>query len=264
MADCRNCNKELLEESLYCGYCGQKTITERYTIKKSLREAFAILTNFERGFLFTIKELFVAPERVIRDYLNGKTKQYYHPFKYLFILASLTVLVSLNTDLYDAQQGMMNGYIGVDQSEQSESQQKINEQVTQFTKQYLNLIYLMMIPFISFFTYRFFRKEGLNYAENIISNSFVFGQFALIGVFTSLLYLLFPSALGWGFVFSTLIILSYMTYVYHRLYKISIFKAFYKTVLSYVLGYVLLFLLMMILGIVAVIVYFLFKKITGM
>ncbi len=263
MSKCKNCNKDRLEATLYCGYCGQKTITERYTIKKSIREALAILTNFERGFLFTLKEMFVAPSRVIHDYLNGKTKQYYHPFKYLFILASLTVLVSLNTDLYDAQQGMMNDYIGLNPADQTDDRREFNEKVGMYTKKYLNLIYLLMIPFISVFTYRFFKKEGLNYAENIIANSFIFGQFAFIGIFTSLSYLIFPSILGWGYLLSTSIIIIYMTHVYHQLYKISYFKAFYKTTLSYVLGYVLMILLGVIIGMVGVIIYFITKKITG-
>ncbi len=66
---CKNCEATLGEAALYCSSCGQKVIYERYTLKRILSQTLSIITNLDKGFWFTIKELFIHPEQVIRDYL---------------------------------------------------------------------------------------------------------------------------------------------------------------------------------------------------
>jgi DNA-directed RNA polymerase subunit RPC12/RpoP len=114
---CKNCGTQLSEQDAYCSNCGQKIIKERYTVKRFWGELIRIITNVERGFWFTLKQMFVAPATVISNYLNGKTKPYYHPFRYIFIWASIAVVIGLYFHFYDNSQDNFNDLLGINQSD---------------------------------------------------------------------------------------------------------------------------------------------------
>ena len=90
---CKNCETTL--QGKFCHECGQKVIEERLTVKQLFRFLLKIITNVEKGFWYTTKTLFSAPGAVVRDYWRGKTIKYYHPIRYLFIWATLSILLSL-------------------------------------------------------------------------------------------------------------------------------------------------------------------------
>jgi hypothetical protein len=51
------------------------------------------LLDVDRGLLLTFKELWVHPGVMILNYIQGKSKQYYSPLKYLLFWSALDLLV---------------------------------------------------------------------------------------------------------------------------------------------------------------------------
>ena len=89
MISCKNCGTAF--SGNYCPHCGQKHLSDRYTLRKLLWEAWAVVTNVEQGFWYTTKTLFLNPALIITDYIKGKTKPYYNPLRYLIIWAVLSI-----------------------------------------------------------------------------------------------------------------------------------------------------------------------------
>jgi len=258
--NCKNCEVKLLEEHLFCSNCGQQVIKERYTIKRFFSELVRIMTNMERGFLFTLQQMFVAPAKVVSDYCNGKTKPYYHPFRYIFIWASISVLIGLYLHFYDDSQASFNDALGINQSEK---QKALQMEINKYIKSYMNLIYFIIIPFMSYFTWRMFKKKGYNYAEHVILNSFSMGQMAFMGIFLMLIYTRFPEIMSFTMFIGILISAFYYGYVYKGFFKVSYVNAFLKSLLSLVLAYATMMLTMVIIGIIVGLIIGIFMKMNG-
>lgn len=84
---CKNCGFEPIDH--YCLKCGQRT-QKRFSVRYIIEELFSVF-EFEKGFLKNIVELTLRPAKMIEEYLNGKTKDFYSPFSYF--LVSMTVFL---------------------------------------------------------------------------------------------------------------------------------------------------------------------------
>jgi len=229
--ECKNCGTIL--QGKYCSDCGQKMITERLTLKKINHDVFAIVLDVEKGFLHTIKMLFVAPSTVVKDYISGKTVRYYHPLRYLILLVTFSVALNLTLGLYDRQQTEIQSLMGVSQSDRVLQKQ---QEMQQEMKKYMNIIPLFLVPFASLASYWLFRRKGWNYAEHLVLNAYIQGQLALIGIPILLLSLALPTIMP---LFSAVILLSiaYGTYVFRGFFEVSTWKAAVKNTLTHLLGY---------------------------
>ena len=230
-----------------------KLITESYTIKKLLQEVWAIITNVEKGLWYTVKQLFLNPDVVVKDYINGKTVPYYNPFRYLFIWVSFSLVLSLYFGtLQTAQQDINTIFI----PNATESQREFIQNMQSRVNSYANLIHLLIIPFISFVSSRIFKKGGLNYAEHLIINAYFLAQNSIISIITILLVLLFPKFIHQYIYLSYITGILFFTYAYGKLFKLSIPNAFGRSLVIYLGGYLTLFATIFLLGsIVGYIIY---------
>lgn len=89
---CKNCGSEY--SGNYCNNCGQKAKVGRLTFRSVIDNWMYGLTNCDTGILFTCKELFTRPGRMMADYIRGKRVIYFQPFPMLFITAGLYGLIS--------------------------------------------------------------------------------------------------------------------------------------------------------------------------
>ncbi|MDX1939802.1 MAG: DUF3667 domain-containing protein [Saprospiraceae bacterium] len=234
--ECKSCGETL--QGAYCSACGQKAINERITIRHIFSELFNIITNVDRGFLYTAKMLFIAPGQAIRNYLSGQTRRYYHPLRYIIILVAISVAVNLSLGLYDKQQSDIQSMVGrPDNQEVIQVQQQFNEIV----KKYLNIIPLLLIPMLSFFSYLFFRKKGWNYAEHLVLNAYQQGQLAFIGIPFMLIGSLMPEHLALQVMYFIIPFgILYATYVYRQFFQVGWLQAFIKYVLIFIISYIIL------------------------
>lgn len=88
---CKGCANEFTGS--YCNLCGQKAIG-RFSLRYLLNLLNDDLFEVNRGLLLTFKELTLRPGKMIRSYLDGDTKKYFSPVKYLFTAAALIYIVA--------------------------------------------------------------------------------------------------------------------------------------------------------------------------
>ncbi|MCG2611957.1 DUF3667 domain-containing protein [Flavobacterium sp. SM15] len=170
--NCLQCNSEVA--SAYCGLCGQKASTHRFSLSEVVFSEFLHgIFHLEKGFFYTLKELLTRPGHSIREYIQGKRAKHFSYFTLLIILVTLCFFVSRFAEVNITQIYEKNG-------------QGVFSEVQQFQSKYPKGYLLLSIPVYSIFSFLFFRKSKLNFAENLVLNSY---RTAIEYLFTFLFYL---------------------------------------------------------------------------
>lgn len=89
---CATCGTHF--EGNYCPRCGQSAQIGRYSFKKALLLFLDVWGVGNRGMFRSIRDLLFRPGYMIRDYLRGMQMAYFPPFKMLFLLCTLSILVN--------------------------------------------------------------------------------------------------------------------------------------------------------------------------
>ena len=251
---CKNCGNTF--KGKFCNVCGQKVIKQRFTIKNLFSEGVNIVLNYDRGFLYTLKMLFINPGKVIREYTSGSTIKYYNPLRYAFILAGLSALIVVSSGMYDVQQESFQNLLGNDGSPKKESYQELQNKL----KEYFSFILLLTIPVMAFSSKLFFKKQGYNYAEHLILHCFIVGQTMIIGLLLLLPYIIF------GYhpledVVSYLFTIAYYIWVVRSLFGLGWLNSILRTVGFYLLGFMITLAMGGIIGAIFIITYIFTQKI---
>jgi len=240
---CKNCNS--LNINNFCSDCGQPVFKTRFTIKyffKSLLSAF----DLEKGFLYTAKMLFIQPGKVTNDYINGRTKPYFNPLKYLLVVGGIYAFLILWLGIFDAGLETVSGiYAHGPAQENSEKLLRLQEKWLHFYRQIINFIPLLMIPFISIATKRFYKSRGLLYGEHLIINSYIFVQTFLILIFLTPLVIVFPAMIHYFPFITVIIIIGYFSYALSGTFRESFIRSVLGSFFSLFTGYLLFILLFM-------------------
>ena len=92
MHECTTCGTHF--EGNYCPRCGQSAQIGRYSFKKAFLLFLDVWGVGNRGMFRSIRDLLLRPGYMIRDYLRGMQMAYFPPFKMLFLLCTLSILVN--------------------------------------------------------------------------------------------------------------------------------------------------------------------------
>ena len=95
--DCPTCRTHYVGN--YCPRCGQSARIGRYSFKKAFLLFLDVWGLGNRGMFRTLRDLILRPGYMIRDYLNGMQMAYFPPFKMLFLLSALSLLVTTGWNL---------------------------------------------------------------------------------------------------------------------------------------------------------------------
>lgn len=155
---CLNCSQPI--NNKYCGNCGQKASTHRYSLKHFIEHDFIHgVWHVDKGILYTIKELFTRPGHSVREYIQGKRINYFSFVTLLLLTATISSLLSHYSDL---------DYSSFVPDDRKEMMNSLKELMISYFKIYL----LITIPFMAFFSYLWFKKAGFNYSEHLVLNSY--------------------------------------------------------------------------------------------
>lgn len=232
MANCKNCNAEI--SSKFCPDCGQPAKLHRIDGHYVIHEIQHLL-HFERGFLYTIKELVTNPGQNIRNYLTENRSRLVKPI--IFIIVS-SLIYSISSKFFHFEDGYVN-YLDNNKSTTSV--------IIQWVQEHYGYANIIMGVFIALWIRLFFRKSKVNIFEILILLCFVMGigmliyaVFAIIQGLTKVNMMQFAMIVG--FVYTTWAIGQF----YGKNKIINYVKAFF----AYILGMLTFTLAAVIIGIV--------------
>ena len=160
--NCLNCNGGIVGN--FCSNCSQATSIHRFSLSHVLKHDFIHgIFHFDKGFFYTIKELFSRPGHSIREYVQGKRVKHFNYFATIILLLTIGYFLKKCTKieisaLYD--QTTLSGLFKI-------------------LKDYSKITVFLHVPIVAFASYLLFKKSKQNYTENIVLNLYL-----LCGVLT--------------------------------------------------------------------------------
>ena len=64
---------------VFCKHCGQNADIGRISWKYIWHEVIYFFTHMEKGFLFTSRQMVVSPGKSVKEFMEGKRKNYQPP-----------------------------------------------------------------------------------------------------------------------------------------------------------------------------------------
>lgn len=171
---CLNCNGHLDEGVKYCPACGQNRSVHRFTMANFFHEGFHAVTHTDKGIFHLLKSLATRPGTTAREYIHGKRKKYFSPFTFFIILMGIFVLS--NNYFLKPVKSLMPDETVLQRIPSEQGKQKYiatMERVNSsrnFFRKHGNIVAMVAVPFISLFTWLFFRRKKYNYAEHLTAN----------------------------------------------------------------------------------------------
>ena len=158
----------------YCSECGQAYVIKRISISTLLHEVLHTFTHFDKGFIYSLKELAIRPGRMQKKYLLGERSRYQKPFSLFFICATITGLAF---------------YLMESPSPEGAHLDEIRED---FLRHYFVILQSVLLPLFALITWILLGNKNLNYAEILVQFTYTlaFGFLLLIPVGLLRIYLL--------------------------------------------------------------------------
>jgi len=169
---CKNCQQ--IYTGNYCNNCGQTADTHKINIHFLWHEIQHGLLHFDQGIPYSIKQLFTRPGDSIREFIEGKRVRHFKPLSLVVVLAAFY--------------GFLYHYFDIDlfSNEKSADVSDFNELIAH----HYSWVTIACIPLYTIGTAIAFRKQGYNFVEYFVLNTFKASQrlFVQILIFPFLLY----------------------------------------------------------------------------
>lgn len=216
----------------FCSKCKQNVKPKRIDGHYILHEIEHVL-HFERGILYTIRELLIRPGENIRHFISENRSRLVKPV--IFIIVSSLIYTLINHFFH-----IEDGYMKIDDVKGSPLH-SINGWV-QSHYGYSNII---MGGFIAFWLKIFFRKYDYNFFEILILLCFILGMemliFSVFAIFEGLTKFHFMQI-------AAVIVFAYFSWAVGSFFDKSRVASYFKALVSYILGMITFGISIMILG----------------
>lgn len=269
---CPTCNTTF--RGNYCPRCGQSSRIGRYSFKETMLLFVDIWGLGNRSMFRTLRDLILRPGYMIRDYLRGMQMAYFPPFKMMFLLTALSLLVAHGWNikgentLSKQQTGFEQAitekpvvsYNFDDEKDTNTEEarrtkiiiQKINNKlevfftnILDFYERYLSIFTLTLLFIASGFLYIFFRKSpampGMSYSELLVALVYIFNMLIIYSIVTDFFCL--PDTIELALQLTGLIALK-------QLSGFSWWRTVLYTILGFLIFFATIMLLAMLFGIV--------------
>lgn len=237
---CLNCSTPLTGN--FCVECGQPASTHRFTLRHiMLHDMIHGLVHLNKGFFFSVKELFTRPGTSTREYVEGKRVNHLNYLSLLVIIILGYSLVEHATPFHYA--------------DLSDTDKEVMNSMELLLKDHPKILFIGVIPFYALFSFLFFRKAKQNYAEHFVLNTFkASANLVLNIIFLAIVSFVKSAAVVGGINQAlSLIVLGYATFFYYQY-----FSVFYQNKILLVLRSFLCSLLSTLL-VVGIVILYLYK-----
>lgn len=233
---CKNCG--LTYSGHFCSNCGQPAATHKlnlYFIWHDIQHGFF---HFDTGVLFTAKELFTRPGDSIREFIEGKRVKHFKPISLVIILATF----------YGLLRHLFHFSI-LDKKSVSEIQGVDYENLNEWISHHYSWIILLSIPMFSVASFVVFRKQGYNFIEHFVLNSYMASQRLIfrIAIFPVIKYFSQSENITLFVDFLMLMDIVFIFWSYITFFQnLSKVKAFLFSIYTYLLFLVIFFIVLLI------------------
>lgn len=232
---CKNCTNEF--DNKFCNYCGQRASVERINWKYLVNSIANDIFQINHGFLYTAKILLLKPGKSLKDFFNGKRKDFYKPLAFLLISSTIfllaTKLIGNETFVDDFVSGFKN-------ASNDRTNKIANYPLFDFLTINQTYVFLLIVPLFSIASLFPYRKSKYNFSEYLILNLYITGEQLLIySIFSFVkdresLIIIVPIILGFLYNF----------YVYNSFFKeLNWLNRSLKFMLTYIIYLILIGLL---------------------
>jgi len=205
--------------------------------------------------------MFVSPQLVLTDYMNGVRKRYFPPFGFFTIGAALALFafqqftedyIAISQGINESQFEVIDKAIEPDQemdAELVEKQLQEAEEIQRTLLRYFNFFFFLLLPIYGLMSLMVYRKP-YNFGEHLVANAYLQGVTYHFTLICFLLSLLIDPGL---YMISVVLMIVFYTYAYGKWYKLSIGKSLVKLMLFLLvlLGFlVVIFLVGVVIGMV--------------
>jgi len=229
---CKKCKRKF--HGNFCSNCGHPQEIERINSRYIVSEIGSVL-NLQKGFFFTIKELFLRPGQNIKIFISEDRNRLVKPIMFILIC-------SLTYTIFEQIFEFKDGYIDL-QFDGSDSAINL---IFKWIAQNYGYSNIIMSVFVAIWIKIFYRKYDYNFYENLILLLFVSGMqmlmFSLLGALESLTKTPILS-------FGTYIVLIYAFWATAQFFDKRKMLNYIKAPVSYFLGLITFFLLALGIGI---------------
>lgn len=229
---CKNCDTEVTLN--YCPNCGEPAKLKRINGHYIMHEIEHVL-HFERGILYTVRELFINPGQSIRDFISENRSRLVKPIIFIIVTSLIYTIISHYfhiEDEYIKQEGLPENFTYV----------KIIKWL-QGNYGYMNIL---AGGFVALWLKVFFKKYRYNFFELIIMLCFVLGISMLIFAFFALIEGLTDIKL---LNVAGIIGIIYLTWAVGNFFEKNKIGNYLKALLSYLLGFITFFIAIGLIGI---------------
>ncbi|WP_316776736.1 DUF3667 domain-containing protein [Pedobacter antarcticus] len=218
MMNCRNCSN--MVNGNFCCNCGQPVQIKRVDSHYILHEIQHIL-HFEKGTLYTVKELLIRPGKNIREFIADNRSRLVKPIIFIIITSLIyTVIVH-----YFHIEEEFIGY--------SNSEKTTTSSIFEWVQNHYGYSNIIMGICIAFWLKLFFSKYNYNFFEILILLCFVMGMGMLI--FSAFAILEEFTKLSLNKI-SGIVAVSYCTWAIGQFFNPKDLLSYLKALISYILG----------------------------
>jgi hypothetical protein len=227
---CKKCTNEY--SGNYCPNCGNPAAIPRIDKKYILKEIRSVL-YFDKGLLFTIRELILRPGTNIKTFIEEDRNRLVKPIIFLIVCSLIYTLVNRIFHFEDA-------YLPV---QDMDSTVLVLFEWMQNNYGYANIF---MSIFIAFWIKVFFRKSGYNLFEILILIFFTMG----IGMLGYAIFGLIEGIFGIKiFLIGALVFQAYVTWVIGAFFNKRKVFSYIKAFFAYLLGSISAIIFIIIVGV---------------
>lgn len=231
---CKNCDRLLRTDYSFCSNCGAKIIRNRITLKNLWFDFTERFFNLDNTFIKTFKHLFSRPNEVIVGYINGTRKRYLNPISYFTIAITLGGLfVYIHTEFFpDAMDFMLLKDDPNSLTDAEKFGNNFQKKINTFMFKYQSLVYLAMLPFLALISKLIFiNKKQFNLSEHFVVNIYAYSQLSIIINTVYILLLWNSKLLYYASMFSMVFQIGYYTWIFHKIFKLTLKQTFIKLLL---------------------------------
>lgn len=167
--NCKNCGE--LVKGNFCPNCGQDVKVRKINFSNFLTQITESVFLINKGFFYTLVNLFSRPGESIREFLDGKRKYHFKPLAYVLVLSTAYYFLSRIAEQSTLFDDLVNGFFNFD----AENENTLSPYIEWFSANYAYAT-LILIPLFSLASFICFLGYKTNYLEHIVLNSYITGQ----------------------------------------------------------------------------------------